>query len=91
MFSCPADPKMIKALKDMAGGVIKSADGELQEKPEPDPDKELSEGGGNNGIEALSSKAHLEDLQEFRDFLKEKNETKQESQSEKEHRVKKRN
>ena len=85
------DPKMRNVLKDLECGEIHDADGEPVEKPEIDPNKEPSEGGGSNGgIEALSSRAHLEELEEFREFLQAKKEPeKQESQSEKEHRLRK--
>lgn len=84
------DPKMRQVLKDLECGDIKDADGEPIEKSKPDPNAEPSEGGGNNGIEALSSKAHLDDLELFREFISEKKDIKkQESQSEKEHRLRK--
>lgn len=87
----PEDPKMLAALKNISSGIIHDADGEPVEKSEPDPDREPSEGGDyNGGIEALSSEAHLDDLQKFREFIQAKNEPeKQESQSEKEHRLRK--
>jgi superfamily II DNA or RNA helicase len=85
------DPKMRQVLKDLECGDIKDADGEPIDKTKPDPDAEPPEpGDGNGGIEALSSKAHLDDLEQFREFLQAKQEPqKQESQSEKEHRLRK--
>jgi superfamily II DNA or RNA helicase len=79
---CPADPKMIKALKTIEGGVIHPAIGELSE---PSKSNNSESTGPARTIEALSSKAHIDNL--FSGFMPKSETIKTESQSEKEHRL----
>lgn len=60
---CPEDPKMVECLKKIDGGIVESVDLEdIEPKPEPKkPDPDQPEG-IKHTIEALSSKAHLENL-----------------------------
>jgi len=82
---CPSDDKMLKALKCIDGGIIRSATGEPPEKQSPaDP---LEPTGPARTIEALSSEAHIDGIPLFSDFNQQP-EIK-ESQSEKETRLRK--
>jgi len=81
----PNDPKMRKVLEELEGGIIKNAEFDQEEKPESKPDQEKLQGEAQT-IEALSSKAHLENLgfPEFQPQPQIK-----ETQSEIEHRLRK--
>jgi superfamily II DNA or RNA helicase len=80
----PKDMRMIKALKNISSGAIKDATGEAPEPPKPkDENSDNDSTGYNNGIEALSSKAHI--TEEFPDFQPPP--VKQETQSEIEKRL----
>ncbi len=79
----PKDLRMLSALKNISSGIIKDATGEALEPPKP-KDNNLESTGYNNGIEALSSKAHIDSLL-FPEFAPLP--VKKETQSEIEHRL----
>ena len=62
---CPSDPKMLRALKMIDGGIVNPAIGEPSPKSKPDPDRP---DGPAQTIEALNSEAHINGVPLFPEF-----------------------
>ena len=79
---CPADPKMIKALKLIDGGTVLPATNNPEAKTSPNQDAPTGEA---RTIEALNSEAHINGVPLFPEFAPLP--VKKETQSETEHRL----